>query len=330
MKARVVLTCRWPDEVEAIMRKRFDTVIASGSTASANAEIVKACGSHDAAVLASTSGDRLDAEFLRALPRSVQLIANFGAGTDNIDLASAVNRGIAVSNTPDVVTACTADLAMGLIISACRQFYRAEQILRSGDWNGFALTDYFGTRVSGKTLGIIGLGRIGRAVAKRAAGFEMNIVYRTPRRDRNFERKSGARFAPDLLSLLRSVDILTLHCGLNSNTRHILDADTLPMMRQGAVLINTGRGALVAEQALIDALRTRHLAAAGLDVYEYEPTVCEELRTMEHVTLLPHIGTATSESRREMGLRVVENITTFLATGKALDIVVDGSDRPTY
>ena len=183
--------------------------------------------------------------------------------------------------------------------------------MRRGDWYGFALTDYFGSRVSGKTLGIVGLGRIGRAVARRAAGFDMQVLYQTPRRDPDFEDQTGAEFAADLDTLLRGADIISLHCGLNQRTKHLLDAKAFASIRQGAILINTARGGLIDERALIHALQTKRLAAAGLDVHEFEPAVSEELRAMDEVTLLPHIGTATRETRIAMGLRVVRNIDAF-------------------
>lgn len=322
VKPRIVLTCRWPEEVEDILRNRYDVVTVSDSTSLSAEAIIRRCAEHCSNVIAPTSGDRISADLIRQLPTSIRLIANYGAGIDNIDLVSAASRNISVSNTPDVVTECTADLTIGLMISACRQFYRAESILRNGEWQGLALTNYFGTRVSGKVLGIIGLGRIGRAVAKRAHSFNMQLVYHSPRKNSQFEKQFGATFAPNIDSLLRNADIVSLHCPLNEKTRNMIDARALSKMKQGAILVNSARGTLVNEKALIDALRSNHLAAAGLDVYEMEPNVCEELRKMKQVTLLPHIGTATRESRCEMGIRVIQNIETFFESGYACDSVV--------
>ncbi len=322
MTPRIVLTCRWPEEVEVSLRNRFQVQTVSDSTALSDELIIQECNTFYPNVLATTSGDRISANTIRQLPNSVRLIANYGAGVDKIDLASAAARNFCVSNTPDVVTECTADLTIGLIISSCRQFYRAESILRNSEWHGFELSDYFGTRVFGKELGIVGLGRVGRAVAKRAYAFGMRISYYSRRRDLEFERQWDAKFAPTLDSLLSQAEVLTLHCPLTEESRYMIDEHALDKMKHGAILINTARGALVKEKALVDALLSKHIAAAGLDVYEMEPVVHEKLREMEQVTLLPHIGTATRESRIEMGFRVIQNIESYFEYGHAYDAIL--------
>ncbi len=274
-------------------------------------------GSSAARIYVSTAVDAVDAGLIERLPASVGLVANVGVGIDNIDLAAAEARGIWVSNTP-IVAEDTADLTMALLLAACRRLSRSERLLRSGDW---ALAQGLtGQRVHGKTLGIIGFGAIGQAVARRATGFEMNIVYHGPNRKTAAEETTGADYRASLGALLAESDIVSLNCPLTASTHHLLNAETMAQMKPGAVLVNTGRGALVDEAALAAALASGQLGAAGLDVFEFEPNVTPALLELDNVTLLPHIGSATAECRMDMALRAAANIEAFLADGKPLDI----------
>ncbi len=269
-------------------------------------------------VYVSTAVDPVNAGTIMAMPDSIGLIGNIGVGTDNIDLAAAAGRGIQVSNTP-VVTEDTADLAFALLMATCRRVSACESALRAGDWAAGA--QILGTRVHGKTLGIIGLGAIGQAVARRARGFGMQVLYSGRSRKPEAESELGVRYCETLEELLQASDIVSLHCPLIDETWHIINAERLAQMKPGAILINTGRGPLVDEAALIAALRSGHLGGAGLDVYEFEPEVSAGLLTLDNVTLTPHIGSATAECRRDMVLRLLANISAFLESGAPLDKV---------
>lgn len=269
-----------------------------------------------AAVYLAAGVDPVPADLIERFPPGLGLIANIATGTDNIDLAAAAARGIAVSNTP-VVAEDTADLAMALLLATCRRLSYCESKLRAGQWELGA--GELGIRVHGKTLGIVGLGAIGEAVARRAAAFGMRILYHGPRRKPEAEQAVGARFRAGLAELLAEADVVSLNCPLTEANRHLIDADSLAQMKPGAVLINTGRGPLVDEQALVEALTSGHLGGAGLDVFEFEPEVHAGLLAMDNVTLLPHIGSATAECRADMARRALANIECFLAEGRALD-----------
>jgi lactate dehydrogenase-like 2-hydroxyacid dehydrogenase len=269
-----------------------------------------------------TAFDEIDDAFISALPDSVRLIASIGVGIDHIDLAAARARGIMVSNTPDVTTPCLADAAMGLIISAMRRFREGLDIARTGEGRGMLTPESWGLRVSGKTLGIVGLGNVGKALAKRARAFDMRIVYATPRPDPEFDRAFDARRL-SLKSLLAECDVVSLHCPLKDETRHLIDAAAIEAMKPGAVLVNIARGPIVDERALIAALKSGRLFAAGLDVFETEPgEIREELRALPNVFCLPHVASATRESRAGMAMRTLANLNAFFETGAPLDRVV--------
>lgn len=286
---------------------RFGEVRVVGSDAAAMA---------GCSVYVTTPMDPVPSQLVEALPESVGLIGNIGVGLDHIDLAAAAQRGLQVSNTP-VVTEDTADLAWALIMAACRRLSHCESLLRRGDWA--SAQQALGLRVHGKTLGIVGFGAIGQAVARRASGFGMAILYHGPRRKPAAEDILGARYCADLAELLGRSDVVSLNCPLTEDTRHLLNASTLGQMKTGAILVNTGRGPLVDEQALLAALRDGHLGGAGLDVYEFEPRVTPGLLELDNVTLLPHIGSATGECRTDMALRLVANIKAWLAGGPIPD-----------
>lgn len=279
------------------------------------AEIPEGTRVHCATVL-----DPLPATAIAALPASVRLIANIGVGTDNIDLAAAAARGIAVSNTP-VVTEDTADFAFALILAACRKIGANERFLRDRRWNPTAMMADIGLRVHGRRLGLIGMGPIAQAVARRARGFDMPLLYWNRSRRPDLEAELGLSWAADPDMLVAGADIVSLHCALTPETRRIIDAARLARFRPGAVLINTGRGALVDEAAVAMALETGQLAAAGLDVFEAEPAVTPALLAQPNALLTPHIGSATAACRAEMAGRALANITAFLETGRPLDRV---------
>jgi len=269
-----------------------------------------------ARVWVSTPMDPGPASLIARFPPSLGLVAKIGVGTDNIDLAAAAARDIQVSNTP-VVTGDTADLAMALLLATCRRLSTSERLLRAGDWAGAA--SQLGQRVHGKTLGIVGFGAIGQAVARRAAGFDLKVIYHGPHRKPDAERACGVEYRDSLAALLAEADIVSLHCPLTDGTRHTLNRETLAQMKPGAIVINTGRGPLVHEAALVDALASGHLGGAGLDVFEFEPEVTAALKDFDHVTLLPHIGSATVECRGDMAARLIGNIQAYLATGRVQD-----------
>ncbi|PLW70732.1 2-hydroxyacid dehydrogenase [Pseudohalioglobus lutimaris] len=269
-----------------------------------------------ASVWLGSAVDALTADRIASFPDSIGLIANIGVGTDNIDLNAAAKRRLQISNTP-VVTEDTADLAMALLLATCRRLSASERLLREGDFAAGAGQQ--GIRVHGKTLGIVGFGAIGQAVARRASGFAMRVIYHGPRPRPEAEAVTGASFCEQLAQLLAEADIVSLHCPLTDATRHLFDAGTFAQMKAGAVLINTGRGALVDESALVDALAGNQLGGAGLDVFEFEPEVTPALKRFDNVTLLPHIGSATGECRADMAMRALANISAFLEQGRPLD-----------
>jgi lactate dehydrogenase-like 2-hydroxyacid dehydrogenase len=274
-----------------------------------------------ASVYCSTVFDPVQKNFIDQFPASVGLIANIGVGFDNIDLNAAKARGIMVSNTP-VVTEDTADLAFGLILSTCRRMSENERFLRSGEWSFDNPIGMLGSAVHGKTLGIIGFGAIGQAVARRAKGFNMDILYHGPNQKPEAEETLGASYCTNLNDLLGKADIVSLHCQMNDNTRGIINAASLAAMKKGSTLINSGRGPLVNEADLVDALTSGHLGAAGLDVFEFEPKVAEALLDFKNVTLLPHIGSATVDCRNEMGARALGNALQYITEGTIRDRVV--------
>ena len=277
--------------------------------------MIAAC--RDAEVLVPTVTDRMAASLIAALPASVKLIANFGVGVDHIDLAAARSRGIPVTNTPDVLTDDTADLAMALILAAARRLGEGERILRAGQWTGWTPTFLVGTRVTGKRLGIVGMGRIGAALARRAAGFGMEVHYH----NRRPVPGAAARYWPDLDAMLRQTDVLSIHCPRTPETVGLISAARLALLPKHAVVVNTARGGIVDEAALAAALASGKIAAAGLDVYDGEPKVNPALLKLENVVLAPHLGSATDLGRIAMGERVIANIDAFAAGREPPDLV---------
>ncbi|HEX8571601.1 MAG TPA: D-glycerate dehydrogenase [Allosphingosinicella sp.] len=302
---KVIVTRRLPAPVEAKLAERFEVELNPGDEPLDRHALQEAMARCE--VLAPAVTDRIDAGLIESAGPRLKLIANFGAGTDNIDLAAARARGIAVTNTPGVLTEDTADLVMALILMAMRGLGEGERILRGGRWHGWGPTDRLGRGLAGKALGIVGMGRIGRAVARRAKAFGMEIHYhnRSPAAD------AQARFWPDLEAMLAAMDVVSLNAPYGPETHHIIDGRRLALMRPSCWLINAARGALVDEAALVDALARGAIAGAGLDVYANEPEVHPGLLALPNVVLLPHLGSATIESRTAMGEKVLANIAAF-------------------
>lgn len=288
---------------------------------SAKVSIIDLAADYSAAdtgdILLCTSLDNIDQQAIQRLPKSVGLIANLGVGVDHIDLVSAERHGILISNTP-VVTEDTADLTWALILASCRRLYRSEQLLRDNQWG--AAQSELGIRVHGKKLGIIGMGAIGQAVARRAKGFDMEILYCGPNAKPEIEDRLGAKYRTQE-QLLGESDIVSLHCPLTTQSRHLINKASLELLKPTALLINTGRGGLINEASLVTALEHNKLAGAGLDVFEFEPNVTPDLKRLENVTLLPHIGSATGECRADMAARALANIHQYLNDNSVIDPV---------
>ena len=319
-KPVVVVTRSWTKAVQTAIAERFDARLNPSDRTMSAEEIVEQC--QGATVLCPCGFDPIDSHLISKLPDSVKLIATISAGTQHIDVSAATQRGIYVSNTPDVVAEDTADLTVGLMISVCRRLIDLDNVVRRGDWQGFKVDDPLcGLRVWGKTVGIIGLGGIGQAVAHRTRGFRMSVLYHNRKRNRTAEKEFEARYCPDLYELLALADIVSVHCPLTPQTQHLIDDHAFAAMKPNSVLINAARGAVVDEDALIRALQNGVIAGAGLDVYKNEPKVNPALIEMQNVVLSPHIGTATIEARDDMGFRVIENIEMYLATGEPKDRV---------
>jgi len=279
----------------------------------------------DCDVFVPTVTDSIDAGLIEAAPPRLKLIANYGAGVNHIDLAAAKARGIMVTNTPGVFTDDTADLTMALILNVPRRLGEGHRAMRAGEWDGWRPTGMLGHRIGGKTLGIVGFGRIGEAVALRAKAFGLNIIYNKRQRlPASFEEELGVTFESDLDRLVARADIITLHCPLTAETVKIINAQRIAMMKPDAYIINSSRGELIDEDALISALENGGIAGAGLDVYTHEPAVDPRLFTIPNVVLLPHLGSATFEGREASGERVIANIRMWADAHRPPDQVLEG------
>ena len=309
-KPVVFLTRRLPESTETRMRELFDAHLRDHDTPLSHAELCAAVQSAD--VLVPTVTDRIDADVIAAAGDQLKLIASFGTGVDHIDLAAAKARGITVTNTPGVLTEDTADVAMALMLAVPRRIAEGNQVARSGEWTGWSPTGMLGHRINGKRLGIIGMGRIGTAVARRARGFGLSIHYhnRKPVHPET-EAELEATYWDSLDQMLGRVDIVSVNCPHTPATNHLLTRELLSMMQPSAYLVNTSRGEVIDEAARADLLADRQIAGAGLDVYEDEPRITTALVSLPNVVLLPHIGSATIEGRLEMGDKVIINIQTF-------------------
>ena len=321
-KPVVFLTRRLPESTETRMRELFDARLREEDTPLAHAELCAAAETAD--VLVPTVTDRIDAEVIAAAGDQLKLIASFGTGVDHIDLAAAKARGITVTNTPGVLTEDTADVAMALMLAVPRRIAEGDKVARSGDWTGWAPTGMLGHRINGKRLGIVGMGRIGTAVARRARGFGLSIHYhnRKPVHPET-EAELEATYWESLDQMLGRVDIVSVNCPHTPATNRLLTRELLSMMQPSAYLVNTSRGEVIDEVALADLLASRQIAGAGLDVYENEPDITAPLIGLPNVVLLPHIGSATIEGRLEMGDKVIINIQTFWDGDTPRDRVIE-------
>lgn len=313
---RVLVTRRWPETVERAMQQRFDTVLNGTDRALEGTELVQAMTEFD--VICPTVSDKIDAAVIAGGDR-VKLIANYGVGFEHIDLAAAKAKGIAVSNTPGVLTDATADIAMTLLLMAARRTGEGERELRAGKWSGWRPTHLIGSGLKGKVLGLVGMGRIAVATARRAKhGFGMRIAYYGRREcDPAVAAELEAEFFSVLPDLLGASDFVSLHVPGGAETANLIDAGAIAAMKPGGYLINTARGGVIDHEALAEALRTGRLAGAGLDVYPQEPKVPDALLGLENVVLLPHLGSADAETRIAMGMKALSNIEAF-AKGEPL------------
>ena len=319
VRPKILITRRWPEVVERRLAERYDASFNSADQPMDAKTLGGALKTYDA--LCPTVSDGIDAAVLEsAKGGAARIIGNYGVGINHIDLKAAADLGLVVTNTPGVLTDATAELAMLLVLMAARRAGEGERELRSGAWTGWRPTHNVGMQVTGATLGLIGYGRIAQAAARMAhQGFGMRILYNSRRRVApEIEAETGAVFHPEVDTLLTEADFVSLHCPGGPETFHLIDERRLGLMKPSAYLINTARGPVVDEAALARALKAGVIAGAGLDVYEAEPRVTPELMTLENVVLLPHLGSATRESRTAMGMKVADN----------LDAFFDGRDPP--
>jgi glyoxylate reductase len=308
----VIITAKLPEAVERKAASLFEVTLNPTDTPFTAAQLVEAARAADA--LLPNVTDKISADVLGATGRRMQIVANYGVGYNNVDITAAKTNGVVVTNTPDVLTDETADTAIALLLMAARRLPSGERMLRAGQWTGWRPTQHLGTKVTGKTLGIIGLGRIGRAVAKRAHdGFGMRVLYFDPPVPMGEAKAYGAEARAAVEDVLRESDFISLHAPAMPDTRHMINATTLKLMPRHAILINTARGDLVDETALVDALNAGTIAGAGLDVFEFEPKVNPGLLALDNVVLLPHLGSASTETRVAMGERALAILDAFFS-----------------
>jgi glyoxylate reductase len=309
-KPLVIVTRKLPEAIETRMMELFDTRLNQDDKPMSKAELAEAVKT--AEILVPTVTDRVDSSVLAHANPNLRLIANYGTGVDHIDVEAAYARGITVTNTPGVLTDDTADMTMALILGVARRMVAGERLARSGEWRGWSPTGMLGHRITGKRLGILGMGRIGTAVARRARGFGLSIHYHNRRRvPESIGNELEATYWESLDQMLARMDILSVNCPHTPATFHLLSARRLKLIRPNAIIVNTSRGEVIDEAALTRMLRNNEIAGAGLDVFEHEPAINPKLRELENVILLPHMSSATIEGRIDMGEKVVINIKTF-------------------
>lgn len=304
-QSKIVVTRKLPDPIEARILRDYDAVLNDDDHLLSTEELLERAARADGILACHT--DRFDADLIARLPPGIRVIGNISVGVDHVDLQAARARGIVVTNTPDVLTDATAELTMLLILGAARRAGEGERLVRSEQWSTWSPSFMLGTQVTGKRLGIVGMGGVGRVVARRARGFDMEIHYHK-RVPLPAGQEAGARYHETLEDLLPHCDFLSLHCPATPQTRHLLNAARIALLPDGAIVVNAARGSVVDEQALVRALREGKLAAAGLDVYANEPDINPKIRALPNTFLLPHIGSATRETRNAMGYRVLDNL----------------------
>ena len=321
-KSLVVVTRKLPDSVETRMRELFKTELNSSDEAFGHKGLLEAV--KRAHVLVPTVTDRIDAKIIAEAGSQLKLIASFGTGVDHIDLKEAKEAGIMVTNTPGVLTEDTADVALALILAVPRRIAEGNALIHQGSWKGWSPTGMLGHRINGKRLGIIGMGRIGQAIAKRARGFGMSIHYHNRRSVHpEIETELEATYWGDLGQMLSRMDIISVNCPHTESTHHLLSRAMLEKIPPHAYVVNTSRGEVIDEAALAELLDKKRIAGAGLDVYEKEPSITPKLLKLDNVVLLPHIGSATIEGRLSMGDKVIINIQTFLDGHTPPDRVIE-------
>ena len=319
----VVVTRRLPEPVETRMKELFNAELREDDRPMTRDELGAAMRRAD--VLVPTITDTIDATLLAQAGERLKLIANYGAGVDNIDVSTARQRGILVSNTPGVLTEDTADMTMALMLAVIRRMPEGLAVMQAGEWHGWSPTGYLGGRIGGRRLGILGMGRIGQAVARRARAFGMQIHYHNRKRlHPQIETDLEATWWESLDQMVSRMDVLSINCPHTPSTFHLMNARRLKLMKPNAVIVNTSRGEVIDENALTRMLRAHEIAGAGLDVYERGTAVNPRLRELPNVVLLPHMGSATLEGRIEMGEKVIINIKTFADGHRPPDQVVPG------
>jgi len=309
-KPVVVVTRKLPEAVESRLRRDYEPRFNDDDHVYASEELIETAEGADALLICHS--ERLDAETLSKLPSSVKAIANFSVGVDHVDLDAARERGLVVTNTPDVLSDATAEVAILLMLGAARRASEGERLVRGATWRVWSPAFMVGIQITGKRLGVVGMGRVGRVTARRGRGFDMAVHYHNRRRLPE-ETEEGAVYHEDLGELLGVSDVLSLHCPATPETQNLLDRDRIALLPEGAIVVNTARGALVDDDALIEALRSGRVAAAGLDVYHGEPDIHPGYRELENTFLLPHIGSATRETRDAMGFRALDNLDAFFS-----------------
>ena len=323
-KPLVFITRRLPDQIQARMMELFDTRLNESDTPLSHGALIEAVQSAD--VVVPTVTDSIDRKVIAAAGPQLKLIASFGTGVDHVDLAAAKERDILVTNTPGVLTEDTADMAMALLLAAPRRLTEGDRLVRGGDWHGWAPTSMLGQRIWGKRLGIIGMGRIGQAVARRALGFGLTIHYHNRKRvHAEIEEELDATWWESLDQMLAHMDLITIHCPSTPATFHLLSARRLKLIRPTSYIVNTSRGHAIDEAALAALLEQGSIAGAGLDVYENEPTINAKLLTLDNVILLPHMSSATVEGRLDMGAKVLINIQTWADGHMPPDRVIEST-----
>jgi lactate dehydrogenase-like 2-hydroxyacid dehydrogenase len=309
-KPKVVVTRKLPEAVEARLRRDYDPLFNPDDHVLSTDELV--ARADGAQALLPCHSEHLSAAAIARLPESVKAIANFSVGVDHVDLKAAKARGIVVTNTPDVLSDATAEIALLLMLGAARRAAEGDHMIRAGEWREWSPAFMVGTQITGKTLGIVGMGRVGQVTARRARGFDMIIHYHNRRRI-PAEVEQGAVYHEGLDTLLGISDVISLHCPATPATRNLIDAERIGLMRPGVILVNTARGALIDDEALQGALKSGQVAAAGLDVFNDEPGGHPGYRDLDNVFLLPHIGSATRETRDAMGFRALDNLDAVFA-----------------
>ena len=320
-KPKVIVTRKLQDQVEKRMMELFNVDLSNAEYPVSRKELLSAV--KEAHVLVPTIGDKIDASLLSAASSNLKLIANYGAGYDHIDIKTALQRGIIVTNTPSVLTTDTADMTMALILAIPRKLREGHEEMQSGTWKGWSPSAMIGMRITGKKLGILGMGRIGQAIAKRAKAFDLDINYHNRRRlHENIEKSLSATYWENLEEMLATVDILVVSASLNQSSLYLLNSKYLGKMKPTAYLVNISRGEIIDQRALVRQLKDGRLGGAGLDVYDSEEVIGSDFKSLKNVFLLPHMGSSTLEGRIEMGEKVIINIKTYLDGHRPPDQIV--------